>query len=203
VCCIAPDDAVSDQEGFLNVQRLPEIAIAFLITQYRWETGEPYKIYLGTDIAHWSSRINYCQPLSCRGWTLQEEVLAPRTLHYTSKQLIWDCQRQTVYESSLNPEKWPTNSSFNISVKRYFLVPGFGRNQILSTEFPKWVDSLDLGRRWYSLLLNYTKRSLTFQSDRLAAIAGLAQEIHAQTGFTYQAGIWVEDAHLGLLWKMY
>jgi hypothetical protein len=44
---------------------------------------------------------------------------------------------------------------------------------------------------------------LTFQSDRLVAIAGLAQEIQAQSGYTYWAGIWAEDVHMGLLWRMF
>ncbi|KAH8802464.1 heterokaryon incompatibility protein-domain-containing protein, partial [Xylogone sp. PMI_703] len=30
-------------------------------------------------------------PLATRGWTLQEAVLPHRTLHYTGKELVWEC----------------------------------------------------------------------------------------------------------------
>lgn len=53
---------------------------------------------------------------------------------------------------------------------------------------------------WYSVINDYTRRSLSFISDTFPAIAGLAKEVHNQTGFTYQAGLWEQDAHRGLLW---
>jgi hypothetical protein len=40
---------------------------------------------------------------------------------------------------------------------------------------------------------------LHIRATKLPAIGGLTQEIHSQTGFTYRAGTWEEDAHLGLL----
>jgi hypothetical protein len=36
----------------------------------------------------------------------------------------------------------------------------------------------------------------------LAALAGVAQEVQRQTSFTYRAGLWIEDMHLGLLWSV-
>ncbi|PMD57449.1 uncharacterized protein K444DRAFT_535357, partial [Hyaloscypha bicolor E] len=75
-------------------------------------------------------------------------------------------------------------------------------SHILGTRFPTYIRSLGHGLRWTSLLINYTKRSLTFQTDRLIAISGLAQGIQAQSGYTYWAGIWAEDVYLELSWKM-
>src|SRR5438552_2841114 len=31
------------------------------------------------------------QPLNSRGWTLQERLLSPRTLHYCIDQIYWEC----------------------------------------------------------------------------------------------------------------
>ncbi|KAH9204844.1 hypothetical protein DL95DRAFT_271743, partial [Leptodontidium sp. 2 PMI_412] len=33
-------------------------------------------------------------PLSTRGWTLQERVLSPRTVHYASDQLYFECESE-------------------------------------------------------------------------------------------------------------
>jgi hypothetical protein len=201
--CIAADDASSDEEGFLNVARPVETGIPFTTTRYRSESGDPCTMYLGTDISRLSLRVNTRPILSSRGWTLQEEVLPRRTLHYTSRQLVWECQRQLVYESDMNPETWPIGGDFFSCPKRYFLVPDFGRNHILGTDAPESVKYLDHGQRWYNLVINFSFRSLTVQGDRLVAISGIAQEIQAQSGYTYWAGIWAEDAHLGLLWRMF
>lgn len=202
VLCIAADDAPSDEEGFLNT-RPEETRISVPFNQCRWENGKPCNIYLGAEISHWSSRLGCCPILSSRGWTLQEEVLSPRTLHYTSKQLVWDCQRQTAYESNLNPEEWPMNSNLEDYPKRYLLVPDFAKEMMSNLSSPSYLSPLDPATRWYSLVNNYSKRHLTYPGDRLHALQGLAEEIHSQSGFTYWAGIWAEDAHRGLLWHMY
>ena len=203
VLCIAADDAASDEEGFLTLRRSPETRIPITTQQCFSNTEEPSELYLGTDIASWTSMTGYSPVLSTRGWTLQEEVLSPRTLHFTTKQLVWECQRHRSYESDLTSVSWPMNSQFDENPKRYFLAPDFGRKHILGSTFPRWVKHLHPGSRWNSMVVNYTKRSLTVQNDRLIAIAGLAREIQGQSGYTYWAGIWAEYAHMGLSWKTY
>jgi len=43
---------------------------------------------------------------------------------------------------------------------------------------------------WRSIVLDYTSRSLTFEKDKLAAIAGLASVIQRKTRVQYIAGMW-------------
>ena len=56
--------------------------------------------------------------------------------------------------------------------------------------------------RWYQIFIEYYKGSLTFGDDRYAAISVLAREISQQSKMTYEAGIWVEYFHIGLLWNV-
>ena len=50
---------------------------------------------------------------------------------------------------------------------------------------------------------SYTTRQLSFQSDRLPAISGLAEAFEQATGITgYAAGLWQEDLLDGLLWSV-
>jgi hypothetical protein len=44
------------------------------------------------------------------------------------------------------------------------------------------------------------RRRITYQSDRLPGIAGLAKHMAKQTGLTYVCGMWKEDFLSGLLW---
>jgi hypothetical protein len=41
-------------------------------------------------------------PLSKRGWTLQERLLSPRVLHYSSTRLAWECCSKTLTFDATN-----------------------------------------------------------------------------------------------------
>ena len=53
---------------------------------------------------------------------------------------------------------------------------------------------------WYKLIGIYTKKKLTVESDRVAAILGLADRFGRQTRLSFVGGLWFEDLHRGLLW---
>ncbi|KAM0491845.1 hypothetical protein ACHAP8_010349 [Fusarium lateritium] len=54
---------------------------------------------------------------------------------------------------------------------------------------------------WSWVLSKYTGYDLTFEEDRLIAIAGLAKLIASKTGDSYLAGIWLESWMQDLLWE--
>jgi len=53
---------------------------------------------------------------------------------------------------------------------------------------------------WASLVTTYTDMSLTFTSDRLPALSGLAQRIAPEKSLPYLAGLWASDLPHALLW---
>ncbi|KAJ3535962.1 hypothetical protein NM208_g6919 [Fusarium decemcellulare] len=55
---------------------------------------------------------------------------------------------------------------------------------------------------WGELVEGYTKMDLTFESDRLIAIRGLANLLQHQRTDMYFAGIWTADLPDSLLWKV-
>jgi hypothetical protein len=63
------------------------------------------------------------------------------------------------------------------------------------------TDVAEVMRLWYEKLCDYASRQITFKTDRFPAIAGLAREVAARTGYHYRAGLWLEDIHNGLLWS--
>jgi hypothetical protein len=58
-------------------------------------------------------------------------------------------------------------------------------------------------RQWFKILEAYTLRSLTFEKDRLPAIAGVAKVFGRLTGYSYKAGLWDEDLIRGLAWSIH
>jgi Heterokaryon incompatibility protein (HET) len=133
-------------------------------------------------------------PLDQRAWTLQEEVLSPRTLYYCSDRLFWECQMLTFAEASVNAK----NDNFAInSLKRGFILDNFAKSEKQSMLWPFQPNLV----QWHNILTDYFERDITYDMDRLPAISAIAKVIHGRTGFNYRAGLWLEDMIIGLLWK--
>ncbi len=191
---IAVDSAASDDEGFLHIERSNEQPLAvFPITSFDGQHSSDFVFVR-------KARRRVKEPLDTRGWTLQENILSPRTLHYTSRELKWECQTQIAFESDLDPGGdgygynkqdflTPPRAWFKMSPDAISADPGL--------EWLHWT----LLPRWYDILDEHNRRVLTYQSDKLPAISGVAREVQSRTGYTYRAGIWLEDIHRGLLWS--
>jgi hypothetical protein len=69
------------------------------------------------------------------------------------------------------------------------------------TPAPLIYNSLkDCLENWYTSVWDYSKRSMTFEKDKLPAISGYAHHIQKHVHGKYLAGLWDCDLHSGLLW---
>ncbi|KAJ4377204.1 hypothetical protein N0V83_000027 [Neocucurbitaria cava] len=55
---------------------------------------------------------------------------------------------------------------------------------------------------WYSVVEQYSTRELTFESDKLPALAGIASRVRAITHDQYLAGHWRRELERSLFWHM-
>lgn len=133
------------------------------------------------------------EPLSMRGWAVQERILSRRTLHYGSDEMYWECQSLVLAEDgALLRRTFPT------------------RDEVLESRAPAKADDQNdkqSGRRrgrdpWYRLVEEYCARRLTRAEDKLPALAGLASSIALCSGDTYLAGLWQSDILTGLNWSV-
>ncbi|KAK4163275.1 HET-domain-containing protein [Cladorrhinum sp. PSN259] len=60
----------------------------------------------------------------------------------------------------------------------------------------------DIHRKWCDIVRAYTECKLSYGSDKLVAIAGLAQMISGVMKCQYLAGLWRKDLEHQLLWKV-
>lgn len=116
--------------------------------------------------------------LAARGWVLQERILSPRTIHFTEKQIFWECNRHIACEA-LPDGVWDE------AEYRKPLVNG----------------SHKVGD-WQSIVEAYSYAKLTFSKDKLVAISGLAQLVHSTSKDQYVAGLWKRDLIRQLLWRV-
>jgi hypothetical protein len=140
--------------------------------------------------------------LGSRAWTFQEQVLSPRTLQWTSLQLVWSCR------STIRTEEDPTGGDpQTLSGALYYPTKliCLSREQLKVAMQDQLKHHPDGGecdplKIWYQMVSQFCARNITFEEDSLPAISGLAREVERHTGYAYRAGIWAQDYHNGLLW---
>ena len=199
ILTIATDHLTGDHESFLENVRTRE-STSIRIPCNTTLTSIASHLYI-RDRVYLPGYENDNAPLNKRGWTLQENLLSPRTLHYTEQQIVFECQKYSITESDLTP-RGTTDADTFTAIKRFFLRPECSREDLQVIKYPTMAAYYDPLFRWYQIFEEYYIRDLTFENDRFAAISGLAREISQQSKMTYKAGIWVEDFHVGLLWNV-
>lgn len=198
ILTIATDHLTGDHESFLETTR-PQDSTLVKVPFHTSLTPTPSYIYI-RDRVDLPGYENDSAPLNTRAWTLQENLLSPRTLHYADQQVVFECQKYSFTESDLSP-RGTSDADVFTTIKRFFLMPECSREDPSVIKYPTMATYYDPLFRWYQIFREYYKRRLTFEDDRFAAISGLAREISQQSKMTYKAGIWVEDFHVGLLWN--
>jgi hypothetical protein len=128
---------------------------------------------------HWGDDV-----LSARAWTCQERCLAPRSLAFGQKELAWECREYMASETLPN--------GFN-SVSA--TIPGI----LTSLRWPQ-LTAQSLLKVWDSIVSDYSKGKLTYWSDKLVAISGIARLVKQQFDMHYLAGLWREYMVRQLVW---
>ncbi|KAK3493391.1 hypothetical protein B0T13DRAFT_496730 [Neurospora crassa] len=149
-----------------------------------------------------------------------ESVLSSRAVYFGAPQLFWECRRQafaeswpfktgtprvqqrlteptlratgdtpssskTVFEALCNAEEQQTDGSHEQNDREKHLI---------EHTFPSFLC-------WEKIVKTFIGTSLTFTSDRLFAMAGIARAIEHFRSFTYVTGTWRELYPLDLLWR--
>ncbi|KAE9373668.1 HET-domain-containing protein, partial [Stipitochalara longipes BDJ] len=122
----------------------------------------------------WYTMRSQEQPINKRAWTLQEALLTPRLLIFTSLHMVWRCQ-----------------SGFRPAPLRINFMNDTSRDTSSSHI-----------RIWRYILQNYTNRELTKETDKLVAISAIAETFGLQSASDYLAGLWRQNLIGDLLWAV-
>ncbi|KAI0193788.1 heterokaryon incompatibility protein-domain-containing protein [Xylaria flabelliformis] len=127
--------------------------------------------------------------LYSRGWVLQERLLSPRIIHF-GHFLSWECH------TCLTTEIY--DESMILHGARSSQLPLSERGWVFADESSEYPTN---AARWWRLVQIYTRSNLTYQNDKLVAVAGLARAFSSVIREPYYAGIWGgADFLLSLLW---
>jgi hypothetical protein len=144
-------------------------------------------------------------PLNQRGWVMQERLLSPRSLHFGTRQLFWECYEMEaceVFSTGLPRQLHRVNAKKllnSLSSARQW--DRSSRNPM--TQATAEFSGLETSRtRWYQIVEGYTQKSLTQRSDKLVAIAGLAAVMQGNLKSRYLAGMWEDKLINELIWSV-
>ncbi|KAF5626206.1 het domain protein [Fusarium sp. NRRL 52700] len=123
--------------------------------------------------------------LSTRGWVFQERLLSPRTLHFSQNEMAWECRSVCECECSATSLRTLRTTS----VMKHFIHP---QNPDVSQAEADWRSEI---------VPAYTELDLTFETDRLPAIQGLANAAQRlRSNDEYVSGLWRNTMKADLLW---
>ncbi|KAM5350818.1 hypothetical protein ACJ41O_007323 [Fusarium nematophilum] len=120
-------------------------------------------------------------PLLSRGWTYQEQLLSRRMLHFTRSELIWECNSAMGCECGGYAASSVSNG------------PSLGRTK-----------QSVVSKSWDQIVKEYSKRDLTFDTDKLPALAGIAKafsESRHDLG-RYLCGLWENQLEGCFFWSL-
>ncbi|KAK8119770.1 heterokaryon incompatibility protein-domain-containing protein [Apiospora kogelbergensis] len=120
-------------------------------------------------------------PLLRRGWVYQERLLSPRFVHFTRNEVSMECSGN----------------------KGYCECGGAASHRSKKNELYSWTDSSDVKTLWRQMARDYSYLGLTYGSDRIPALAGIARHFgtkHRSSLGGYVAGLWENSLAQDLLW---
>lgn len=137
-----------------------------------------------------------------RGWTCQEQVLSKRLLVFTHGQVIWQCPSCHLCEDTAAIHKTDPPMPLHQVCFESRLLPSLPE----TTTTPIVLNPLTRPRiftKFAAIIHDYTKRSLTFQSDILQAFQGFGGILQRQFGSRFLAGLPEAYFDQALLWMPY
>ncbi|TAQ89930.1 hypothetical protein B7494_g1782 [Chlorociboria aeruginascens] len=176
----------------------PEI-VHIKVDSTEGHTKGPYHIMAcRNEKAHDPSKI----PLLTRGWVLQEFLLSPRLLLYTDEEIVWQCRKDVTCQcigNILRGVSDDMNSEWSDQNKHWGRLIKV-RERLFANALLTQAEVLEI---WVPIVEHYSAALLTYASDRLAAIDGVAQRLCRRGADDYQYGLWSDSLVIQLQWYRY
>ncbi|KAI0452121.1 HET-domain-containing protein [Xylaria acuta] len=132
-------------------------------------------------------------PLLLRGWVYQEMSLSTRVLHFGSQEVVWQCHTHRRSESGSND-----SDHAKIAFSDGHAPPETKHKDA-------WDDGSPNDCPWYDVVNDYSGLALSFDKDKLPALAAISQGYAKEMGVDnrFLAGLWKNSLGHDMLWETY
>lgn len=189
-CNIAASASTNPEESLFHTRNMESILPARVESSLF--STKPRPCYL-LDESYWDRQIS-TGPLHNRGWVFQECFLTPRVLYFGKNQLLWECL--TRHKCEVFPNGIPMHWSSKSIDALLETSPSDAARK--SGRFSR--DKFNL---WNDLVEKYSRCDLTYPSDKLLALAGIAKLFQGATSDSYIAGLWRSQVLAMMDWRVY
>jgi hypothetical protein len=181
----------ADGRGGLFVERDTDLIRPYKVTA-TWNGEEPVEFFITEDLVEWVRKFNL-EPLITRAWVVQERLLAPRICHFTSTEVIWECN-----------ELWACERVPGTALESKYYLPATNLPSDSFSSLSLDSPNLDFDARdcWVGIVSVYSRSNLTRETDRLAAISGIARKMQSFLRDDYLAGMWRKNLEYQLIWTV-
>lgn len=189
---------------FPSVEKPIEYQLSTLDESSQLMTVYSRKVHSPTDARDNLLKVNNTLPLFQRAWVIQERLLARRILYLFEDEMAFECATNARCECS--------GPSTDEVMQRYQGIEYAGFKYKFHGLLNQWYSHRNFKEIllfkptgilevWDHMVNQYTRRQLTFDSDRLPALAGVARKVY-ETGALgrYFAGLWEGRFAECLLW---
>ena len=187
---IAATGAVDSSVG-LFFDRDPSIVSTGLVS-VSWDGNLPkgtFRFFLRHIWAHSIGRA----PLSRRAWVVQERFLARRNLHFGLESMFFECHELEACETF--PGRLPAFFQRQ-SINRF-------KDVYPSTDPNPTARAISFLKSWQKIVHAYMQCDLTYASDKMIALSGIAEEFRSIRDDVYLAGLWKDCFFIEqLLWSV-
>ncbi len=116
-------------------------------------------------------------PLNRRAWVLQERLLNARALHFCRSQIFWECCEKSACETypDVMPEATGNNDMNTRDIKKFEPTMFKWKHDCLVARLERPLSQREKrSMAWYDLIATYSQCDISYPSDGLVAIAGIA-----------------------------
>ena len=154
------------------------------------------KGYLCFNHSDWYDSVGKA-PLNTRAWVLQERLLSRRLLHFTGQRVYWQCR------SDFGPKNAMNVPSLSYGLSWQHWDNDLALSVMKSPTRTSETQAQFVVEQWAKIVEAYSELALTFDTDRLVAVSGLARRF-AKNSFMMPddclAGLWRPHLSRLLLW---
>lgn len=176
---IAASEAIEGTRG-CNFSRDPD-----LVRPVKIDTASK-TLLLTPNVSIYDELVN-SSPLATRAWIFQERYLAPRTVYFGKEQIVWECN--TINSCETFPHGIPSKLR--------------GSKNTWARQHDE-TSSENAYSQWRGIAESYSKGELTYNSDKIVALSGIARrfaEDHDIPSQEYLAGMWRRYLLRSLAWR--
>ena len=177
-------------EGFLrerdDLSTAGDVSLPFISPDQHGEDGTVW-----ASLVRWAPQYMGSEAISGRGWCFQESVLSPRCVIFASHTVQYQCASSIECVGHAYNPCWTDTGHTNTRPQHKLLATDALGGRLYTGRLPNM---------WKSMLEDYSRTSVSVSGDRLVAIAGVVERLHAAFQTDYVAGLWRDRLLQHLQW---